>query len=112
LGIIIGGGGSGFPFDIEEGSGPFLEFIPDDFGPAISSNSSIVGKCCANSVTLPRPNWLSRGDDDADDDGDGGPKLEVGTSAWGVGTEIIGEELLCGCGNDDVCTDIRFGGDA
>ena len=45
---------------------------------SISSISSIEGKVCVKSCKLSTD---IRGDEDVDEDGEGGPKLEVGTSA-------------------------------
>lgn len=53
--------------------------------PSISSISSIDGNACAKSAMLRCDN---RGDDEAEDDGDGGPKLDAGTSACGDGDGI------------------------
>ena len=65
---------------------------------SISSSSSIVGKYCWNSDTLPEPNGdagVIFGESDVEDTGDGGPKLEAGMSvcgvdATGVGTSCVG----------------------
>lgn len=79
-----------------------LEPVVASFKPPISSNSSIVGNCCVNSVTLPGLNWLRRGEDEADEDGEGGPKLDVGTNSRGVDMEMGG---LRGDGdNGEICT--------
>lgn len=45
-----------------------------------SSNSSMVGKACENSAIV---ECASGGEDDAEDVGEGGPRLEGGTTAWG-----------------------------
>lgn len=59
------------------------------FNASISSSSSIEGKAWLKSVRLIR--LLSRGEDDADDAGDGGPKLEAGIGMCGEDVVIVGE---------------------
>jgi len=54
--------------------------------------------------------WDKRGDDDSEDTGDGGPKLDAGTTAWGedpaellaVAEMEIGKCKGCGCNGMDV----------
>ena len=63
---------------------------------SISSSSSIVGKCCWNSDTLGALNGdegVIFGESDAEDTGDGGPKLEAGISVCGV--DAMGVEIGC-----------------
>lgn len=48
------------------------------FKPSISSNSSIEGKLLLKSVRLRREDM--RGEDDVEDVGEGGPKLDTGIS--------------------------------
>ena len=50
---------------------------------SISSSSSIEGNAWVKSVRLSRDDM--RGDDDADDVGDGGPKLDAGIKVCGEG---------------------------
>jgi hypothetical protein len=60
---------------------------------SISSNSSIVGKCCWNSDTLAGLNGdpgVIFGESDVEDTGDGGPKLEAGISVCGVDATGVG----------------------
>ena len=62
---------------------------------SISSSSSIEGNAWVKSVRLSRDDM--RGDDDADDVGDGGPKLDAGIKVWGEGeVELLatGEVLI------------------
>ena len=64
---------------------------------SISSSSSIVGKYCWNSETLPEPNGdagVIFGESDVEDTGDGGPKLEAGMSACGVDATGVGTSCV------------------
>ena len=56
-----------------------------------------------------------RGEDDVDEDGDGGPRLDVGTSAWGEGPTVVGDPSDCeneegtAVGGESACSDSKFG---
>ncbi len=87
-------GGTPFACDME---GFLLERDPEllvpfgcegIFKPSISSSSSIEGNVVVKSCRL---NADIRGDDEVEEDGDGGPRLEVGTSACGDGADIVGD---------------------
>lgn len=80
----------------------------------ISSSSSMEGKLCVKSEKF---RWDMRGEEDAEEVGEGGPKLEAGTSAWGediVELAVIGVARtvgLSGVGGDSrvrFWRDIRF----
>lgn len=76
---------------------------------SISSNSSIEGKAWLKSDRLSR--LVSGGDDDVDEVGDGGPKLEAGISVCGEGDAMDGEATLGEGikGEGRFCMDIRWG---
>ena len=57
--------------------------------PGSSSSSSIDGNAC---VKPERSKLFSCGDDEGDEDGDGGPKVEGETRVWGDGADDIGVE--------------------
>jgi len=78
---------------------------------SISSSSSIVGKYCWNSDTLDELNGdagVIFGESDAEDTGDGGPKLEAGMSVCGVDT--TGVRVGCIEAITEVWTDNRLKG--
>ena len=56
------------------------------FNPSISSSSSIEGNVVVKSWKLSAD---IRGDEEVEEDGDGGPRLEVGTSACGDGADAV-----------------------
>lgn len=93
---------------------PALEPVGTDgsFSPSCSSSSSMDGNDVANSVRLICD---IRGEEPVDEDGEGGPKLDVGTRACGDGAEALakvgearvaklggagkfGREMRCGFG--------------
>lgn len=64
---------------------------------SISSNSSIVGNCCWNSDTLDALNGdegVIFGESEAEDTGDGGPKLEAGMRVCGVDTTGVNVDCI------------------
>lgn len=78
---------------------------------SISSSSSIVGKYCWNSDTLPEPRGdagVIFGESETEDTGDGGPKLEAGMSVCGVG--MMGVDTGCIGVITEVCSDSRLKG--
>ena len=78
---------------------------------SISSSSSIVGKYCWNSDTLPELKGdagVIFGESDVEDTGDGGPKLEAGMSVCGVDT--TGVCTSCVGVITEVCRDSRLKG--
>jgi len=78
---------------------------------SISSSSSIVGKYCWNSDTLDELNGdagVIFGESDAEDTGDGGPKLEAGMSVCGV--DATGVRVDCIGAITEVWRDKRLKG--
>lgn len=64
---------------------------------SISSSSSIVGKYCWNSDTLPvlkGDTGAIFGESDVEEPGDGGPKLEAGISVCGVDATGVGADCV------------------
>lgn len=58
------------------------------FNPSISSSSSIEGNVVAK---LSRLRADIRGEEEVEEDGEGGPRLEVGTRACGDGADAVGD---------------------
>lgn len=82
---------------------------------SISSISSIEGNVCAKSCRLRTD---MRGEEEVDEDGEGGPRLDVGTSAWAEGAGgllRVGEPRLWwkeegeNAGGESACRDKRLG---
>ena len=75
-----------------------------------SSSSSMDGNEVANSVRLI---WDVRGEEPVDEEGEGGPKLDVGTRACGDGTAALakaGDARVAKLGGDGrFCREIRCG---
>lgn len=86
--------------------------LDGSFRTSISSISSIEGNVCVKSCRL---SIDIRGEDDVDDGGDGGPRLDVGTRAWGEGAAVVGEPRDCAkdeggaVGGDSIWRDKRLG---
>ena len=89
-----------------------MEFLPDEREPelfpvgtegnkraSISSSSSIEGKACWKPA---KSKWFNRGEDEAEDVGEGGPKLEAGMRVCGEGfvefVAVGGDDRLDGPG--------------
>jgi hypothetical protein len=86
-----------------------LDSAPAALRFSISSNSSIVGKVCWNSETLVELNGdagVIFGESEVEDTGDGGPKLEAGTSVCGVDT--TGMDASCAGVITEVWRDSRL----
>lgn len=86
---------------------PALEPV---FSPSCSSSSSMDGNDVENSVRLICD---VRGEEPVDEEGEGGPKLEVGTRACGDGAEAlakVGEARVAKLGGDGrLCKEMRCG---